>query len=190
MQRSQNRLSVDRLGQLIYEIRDQRVILDSDLARLYGVPTKRLNEQFRRNRKRFPGDFAFQLTADEVAALRSQNATLSRKPNWSQFATSSSKHRGKAYRPYAFTEHGALQVANILNSPHAVRMSLFVIRAFIKMREQLAANTAILKRLAEIDKTLLLHDSALRDVYRKLLPLLSPPPSPTKKRIGFHATND
>src|SRR5207302_3023809 len=126
--------------------------------------TKRLNEQFRRNRKRFPDDFAFQFTAEETTALRSQIATTSEKSSIlrSQIATSSS-HGGRRYRPRAFTEHGALQAANILNSANAVRMSVFVIRAFVKMREQLATNAAILKRLAEIDKSLLVHDSALRD---------------------------
>jgi hypothetical protein len=104
----------------------------------------------------------------------------------SQFATGSQKHRDPRYRPYAFTEYGALQAANILNSANAVRMSVFVIRAFVKIREQLATNAAILKRLAEIDKTLLVHDSTLRDLYQKLLPLLPPPPEPPRRRIGFH----
>jgi len=178
----------------IFTIRSVRVILDSDLAALYGVSTKRLNEQYRRNRKRFPRDFAFQLTAKESAALRSQIATTSAQTidprrlgvNRSQIATGSQKHRDPRLRPYAFTEHGALQAANILNSPDAIRMSVFVIRAFVKMREQLATNAAILKRLAEIDKTLLVHDSALRDLYQKLLPLLTPALPPPRKQIGFH----
>jgi hypothetical protein len=159
----------------ILTIRDQKVVLDSDLARVYSVTTKRLNEQLRRNRKRFPEDFAFQLTAKEYESLRSQ------------IATSSRKHRGKAYRPWAFTEHGALQVANILRSDRAIAMSVYVIRAFIELREKVATNAAILKRLAEIDKTLLLHDDALRDIYEKLLPLLSPPPEPPRRQIGFSA---
>src|SRR5437762_14139016 len=178
----------------IFTIRSVRVILDSDLAALYGVSTKRLNEQYRRNRKRFPRDFALQLTAKESAVLRSQIATTSAQTidprrlgvNRSQIATGSQKHRDPRLRPYAFTEHGALQAANILNSPDAIRMSVFVIRAFVKMREQLATNAAILKRLAEIDKTLLVHDSALRDLYQKLLPLLTPALPPPRKQIGFH----
>lgn len=89
------------------------------------------------------------------------------------------------YPPYAFTEHGAIIVATVLNSPQAVSMSVYVVRAFIRMREQLVANAQILKRLAEIDKNLLQHDSVLRDIYRKLLPLLQPPPAPPKRRIGF-----
>jgi hypothetical protein len=176
--------SVPRLDELISEVRGQKVMFDSDLAHVYGVTTKRLNEQFRRNRKRFPEDFAFQLTSEEFEALRSQNATTTQRNLRSQFATSRS-HGGRRYLPWVFTEHGALQIANVLNSANAVRMSVFVIRAFIKMREQVATNAAILKRLAEIDKTLLIHDSALRDVYQKLRPLLSPPPDPPRRKIGF-----
>jgi ABC-type uncharacterized transport system fused permease/ATPase subunit len=111
--------------------------------------------------------------------------SASNKLNWSQFATSSSRHRGATYRPWAFTEHGALMAANILRSGHAVQMSIYVIRAFVRLREQIAANQAILRRLAEIDKTLLQHDASLRDIYHKLLPLLQPAPESPKRRIGF-----
>src|SRR5919201_4475605 len=192
----------------ILTIRQQKVVLDSDLAAVYEGTTKRLNEQLRRNRKRFPEDFAFQLTAEEFESLRPQTATLEKGrsgseskrsqiatsskstghrelDNWSQIATSSRKHRGKAYRPWAFTEHGALQAANILRSDRAVAMSVYVIRAFIELREKVATNASILKRLAEIDKTLLEHDTALRDIYEKLLPLLAPPPEPPRRQIGF-----
>jgi ORF6N domain len=189
----------------ILTIRHQKVVLDSDLAAVYGVPTRRLNEQFRRNRKRFPEDFAFQLTAEEFAALtpqlatldegrssreliRSQSATGSRsQPMRSQIATAS--RRNIRYRPWVFTEHGALQAANVLRSDRAIAMSVYVIRAFIEQREKLAANAAILKRLAEIDRSLLEHDTALRDIYQKLLPLLAPPPEPTRRQIGFHAAS-
>ncbi len=178
---------------LIVNIRGQKVILDADLAELYDVPTKRLNEQVKRNADRFPQDFMFQLTPQEWRDLKSQFVTSSMEPspresvlpNWSQFATSSKKHRGAAYRPFAFTEHGAIMAATVLNSPEAVAMSVFVVRAFMQMREQLAANAAILKRLAEIDKTLLDHDSALRTIWQKLQPFLLPPPDPPKRRIGF-----
>ena len=187
---------------LILNIRNQKVILDADLAELYGVPTYRFNEAFKRNRRRFPDDFAFQLTTNEFAGLRAQMTAANSSqiamsssqaaesegavPNWSQFVTSSKKHRGAAYRPWAFTEHGAIMAATILNSPEAVAMSVFVVRAFMQMREQLAANAAILKRLAEIDKTLLEQDSALRAIWTKLQPLLAPPPEPPKRRIGFN----
>jgi hypothetical protein len=168
-----------------------RVILDSDLAAVYGVPTKRLNEQFKRNRKRFPEDFAFQLTADEVTNLRSQIATLKKGDqsaalNWSQFATSSSHRRGKAYRLWAFTEHGALQAANILNSARAVQMSVFVIRAFVKMRETLLGTQDLAKKLAALEKQLTgrldSHEAAVVHVLQQLMLILNPPPPP---KIGF-----
>ena len=163
------------LDSLIRTIRGQKVLIDADLARIYGVETKRLNEQVKRNSSRFPEDFMFKLSADEAAALeasRSQNATLKRGGNIK-------------YAPYAFTEHGAIMAATVLSSPEAVKMSVFVVRAFVRMREQLAANAAILQRLAEIDKTLLDHDQALNVIWRQLQPLLQPPPDPPKRRIGF-----
>src|SRR5580658_7780523 len=169
-------LSTQNILPLIQTIREQRVILASDLAGLYGVETKRLNEQVRRNLERFPSDFMFQLTAEERDAyqsLRSQIATLK-------------QGQHLKYRPYAFTEHGAVMAANVLNSPRAVAMSVYIVRAFIQQREVLAANDAILKRLAEIDKTLLQHNTALRDIYQKLLPLLQPPPELPRPKIGFH----
>lgn len=190
---------------LILNVRNQKVILDADLAELYGVPTKVFNQAVKRNLERFPNDFAFQLTAVEFGELRSQISAMNSSqfamsstqavenevpvPNWSQFVTSSKKHRGAAYRPWAFTEHGAIMAATILNSPEAVAMSVFVVRAFMQMREQLVANAAILKRLAEIDKTLLQHDSALRTIWDKLQPLLAPPPELPKRRIGFNREN-
>ncbi len=178
------------VARLIHSVRDQRVILDTDLARLYGVPTKRLNEQYRRNLDRFPKDFAFQVTPDEWAALRSQIAALAPTPDLRSQNATSSWHGGRRYLPIAFTEHGALMAANILNSPRAVAMSDYVIRAFVKMREDVAANAAILRRLAEIDKTLLDHDVTLREILQKLRPLLEPPPQPPKPEIGFHVKED
>ena len=107
--------------------------------------------------------------------------------NSSQFAMSSRKHRGATYRPWAFTEHGALMAATVLNSAQAVQMSLFIVRAFVRMREELMTSAVIFKRLAQIDKKLLEHDVVLQDVVEKLLPLLNPPPDPPKRRIGFNA---
>jgi hypothetical protein len=185
----------------ILTIRDQKIVLDVDLARIYGVPTRVLNQALRRNKRRFPADFAFQLSGDEYDAMRSQIviASSGAKNRRSQIVTASGRsqplrsqtttasRRNIRYRPWAFTEHGALQVANILRSDRAIAMSVYVIRAFIELREKIAANAAILKRLAEIDKTLLEHDTALRDIYQKLLPLLAPPPEPPRRQIGFHA---
>jgi len=182
----------EQLEPLIFMIRGHRVILDADLARLYSVTTKALNQAVKRNASRFPGDFAVQLTTEEVASLRSQIVTSRQQNidpqgdirNRSQTVTGSQKHRDPRFRPWAFTEHGALMAANILRSERAVHMSVFVIRAFVRLRERIAANDAILRRLAEIDKTLLQHDTALRGLYQKLLPLLQPPRRPSR-RIGF-----
>ena len=187
-------LATERIEALIVRIRGRRVVLDTDLARLYGVPTFRFNEAFKRNRHRFPADFAFQVTTRDVDALTSQIAMSNAQVpdflvgNLSQAARSG--RGGRRSMPWAFTEHGALMAANVLRSERAVEMSIFLVRAFVRLREQVAANTAILKRLAEIDKTLLEHDSALRDVYQKLLPLLQPPADPPKRRIGFHTDDE
>lgn len=103
--------------------------------------------------------------------------------------SSKAKHRGATYRPWAFTEHGAIMAANILRSERAVEMSVYVVRAFVKQREAIASNVGILKRLAEIDKTLLEHDLTLQIIWKNLQPLLEPPPAPPKRRIGFHEGN-
>ena len=162
---------------LIFTVRGQKVLLDADLAAIYGVATKRLNEQVKRNAGRFPEDFVFRLSAEEARGLpssRSQIATLKKGQNI--------KHL-----PYVFTEHGAIMAATVLRSQEAEKMSLFVVRAFIRMREQLAANAEILRRLAEIDRTLLKHDSVLSALWKKLQPLLEPPDDgDSTKEIGFH----
>ena len=172
---------------LILTLRGQKVILDADLAGLYGVATKVLNQAVKRNAERFPEDFMFQMTQEEWANLKSQFVTSSLDDtNRSQFVTGSQKHRDPRFLPKAFTEHGALMAANVLNSPEAVKMSVYVVRAFIKQREILLAHSDILKRLAQVDATLLQHDDALRVIWRELQPLLSPPPTSPKREIGFH----
>jgi len=181
---------------LILTLRGQKVILDADLAEVYGVETKRLNEQVKRNTDRFPEDFMFQMTRAEWNCLRSQIATSSLElvgceadeGDWPQVATSS--HGGRRVLPFVFTGHGAIMAASVLNSPKAVQMSVFVVRAFVKMREQLAANAEILRRLAEIDKTLLEHNDALQVIWNQLQPLLMPPDPPKKGKIGFDAHLD
>ena len=178
------------IDNLIREIRGQKVILDSDLAALYGVPTFRFNEAIKRNRRRFPTDFMFQLTREEVDSLASQIA-ISKPRNSSQIAMSSRKHRGRAYRPYAFTEHGALQAANILRSPRAVQMSVFVVRAFLKMRALLGDNRELAKKLAALERELTqrldVHEAAIVHVLQRVMDILDPPalPPPPKPRIGF-----
>jgi hypothetical protein len=175
---------------LILTLRGQKVILAPDLADVYGVETRALNQAVKRNAERFPEDFIFQLTAGEFSALKDAGTVSSdgRASLRSQIVILESGRHAK-YPPHVFTEHGAIMAAMVLNSPEAVSMSVFVVRAFMQMREQLAANAAILKRLAEIDKTLLEHDSALRTIWTKLQPLLAPPPEPPKRRIGFNADN-
>jgi hypothetical protein len=153
-------------------IRDVRIILDTDLAELYGVPVKRLNEQVKRNARRFPDDFVFQLSPEEAANLRSQNVI------------SSSSHGGRRYLPSAFTEHGAIMSASILNSERADEMSLFVVRAFIRMREALAANQQIIAKLSELERKVEGHDSDIQDLIEAIRELMEPPPA-TNRRIGF-----
>ncbi len=164
---------------LIRNVRGRRVIMDKDLALLYGVETRALIQAVKRNANRFPDDFLFQLTREEAGVIRSQIVILNagRGQHWK-------------YSPHVFTEHGALMAATVLNSPRAVAMSVYVIRAFVKMREDLVANAAILKRLAEIDKALLIHDVTLREILQKLRPLLEPPRLPPKPQIGFHVKED
>ncbi len=167
---------------LIRKIRDQRVILDSDLARVYDVSTKAFNQAIKRNLARFPEDFIFRLSKAEAEAVqisRSQTVTLKRGQN-------------VKYLPYAFTEHGALQAANILNSPRAVQMSVFVIRAFVKMRETLLGTRELAKKLTALERQLTnrlgSHEVAIVHVLRCVMDLIDPPampPPPPKPRIGF-----
>jgi len=157
----------------IHSIRGEAVILDSDLAKLYRVETSAFNQSIARNLKRFPRDFSFVLTRQEFISLTSQSVI------------SKPARGGRTRPPRVFTEHGALMTATLLNSDRAVAMSVYVIRAFVQMRQTVLSNQTIFKRLAEIDKDLLLHDRALRDVYQKLLPLLQPAPVPPKPKIGF-----
>jgi uncharacterized membrane-anchored protein YjiN (DUF445 family) len=176
---------------VIRVVRGQRVILDSDLARIYDVTTKRLNEQVKRNRERFPSDFMFRLTADEAKSVRvsrSQSATLNR----SQIATGSQKHRDPRYLPYAFTEHGAVMTANVLNSERAVTMSVYVVRAFVKLREVLASTDELAKKLDDLERKLTsrqnVHEKAIVQLFTQMRDLLRPAPpqpEPKRRRIGF-----
>jgi hypothetical protein len=161
------------LESLILTLRQQKVILDADLSGLYGVPNKALNQAVKRNADRFPADFLFQLTDAEKTEVVTNCDHLGRL----KFSRT---------RPFAFTEHGALMAANVPNSPDAVRMSVYVVRAFIKQREMILAQVDVLKRLAQMDAKLLKHDDAPRTIWRELQPLLNPPPAPPKRQIGFH----
>lgn len=168
------------LSDFIHTIRGQKVILDADLARIYGVETRVLNQAVKRNRQKFPGDFLFKLTAAEVKAL-----------NRSQTVIGSQRHRDPSFAPYAFAEHGAIMAANVLNSPRADQMSIYVIRAFVKMRALLGEHRGLARQLAELEKKLTkrldVHEIAIVNVLQRIMRLLDPPPEPEpkRKRIGF-----
>lgn len=163
----------------IVVLRGQRVLLDADLARLYGVPTKRLNEQVKRNLRRFPEDFVFQLTRDEaqaLARLRSQNATLK-------------KGQHIKHLPYAFTEHGAIQAANVLNSAAAVEMGVHVVRAFVRLRQWLSTQKAFAAKLDELESRVGQHDEQLAAVIEALRQFTVSPEPPHDRKMGFHRGN-
>jgi len=164
---------IANLQSAIHLIRGHRVMLDSDLAMIYGVTTKRLNEQLKRNRLRFPADFAFQLTVQEFRTLKSQIAT-------------SSSHGGKRKLPWVFTEHGALMLASVLNSAIAVQASVRVVRAFVRLREMVAANAPLAAKLEELERRFDSHDEAIANLFATLKQLLEPPEAPKRREIGFH----
>ena len=167
-----------RVRRQLLNLRGEAVILDSHLAEIYGVTTSALNQAVNRNTGRFPADFAFTVDRQEFADLMSQNVI------------SSTSHGGRRKPPRVFTEHCALMASTVLRSEQATRMSVFVIRAFVSMRKEVSSEERILRRLAEIDKTLLTQDGALRDIYRKLLPLLKPAPPKAKREIGFRPSGE
>ena len=166
-------LSIDEIAQRILIVRGRRVLLDADLAAFYGVTTKRFNEQVKRNLARFPEDFMFQLNAMESAALRSQFATLK---------VGRGQHR--KYPPYAFTEHGSIQAATILNSPRATEVSVHVVRAFIELRNLVAGNKNLTAKIAGIEHKLDSHDQAISSLVESVRQLLATP-EPAKRPIGF-----
>jgi phage regulator Rha-like protein len=184
MKRSPVPPSAVSIDGIIHTIRGERVIVDADLAKLYGVPTKVLNQAVRRNRAKFPPDFLMILNPVEAELLRRSK---------SQFVT---LKRGKnvKHRPLAFTEHGALMAANVLNSPKATQMSVFVIRAFVRMRGLLTDTRELARKLADLETELKArldtHEVAITDVLQRIMQLIDPPPAPDipAKEIGFHAT--
>jgi hypothetical protein len=190
MTEKSERYEIHPIEQLIMSFRGKRVILDADLARIYGVPTRRLNEQVRRNADRFPPDFAFILTEQEVANLKSQFATSSGGPDRSEFVTGPT-HGGRRKLPTVFTEHVAIMAANVLRSKRAIQMSVFVVRAFIRMRQMLIEQRDLARKLVELEKELTasldVHETAINEMFLQIKRLLNPPPEPEhpKKRIGF-----
>ena len=171
-------IEVGDIENRIILVRGQKVLLDSDLAAFYGVPTKRFNEQVRRNRQRFRADFMLRLSQEEWSPLRSQFATLE-----------SGRGRYRKYLPYAFTEHGAIMAATILNSARATQISVFVVRAFLRLRQFLAANEELAKRLDEVEKKFARHDVAIAGLVSAIRNLMTPPEPARKRRIGFVQDN-
>ena len=162
-----------RVGAKILLLRNQKVILDADLAELYGVPVKQLNQQVKRNASRFPRDFVFTLTKVEHRSLRSQNVT-------------SKSRGGPRYLPHAFTEHGAIMAATVLNSKRAIEMSVFVVRAFVQMRQALIVNQHVLSKLSELEERLDSQDVEIQDIVEAVRELIAPLPA-NHRRIGFEA---
>jgi hypothetical protein len=164
------------LAPRIFLVRGKTVMLDRDLAKIYGVSTKQLNQQFKRNRSRFPQDFAFQITAKENSELRSQNVTTS------------SDHGGARKLPIVFTEHGAIMLASVLNSKTAVAASVNVVRAFVSMREAISRNKKLAEKFAEIESRLDGHDETLAELFSAIRQLIDGPDEAEgpKRQIGFH----
>ena len=172
-------VSVEQITQSILVFRGHKVLLDSDLAEIYGVPTKALNQAVKRNAERFPEDFMFRLSGPEAEAL-----------NRSQPVTGSQKHRDPRFPPNAFTEHGTMMAAMILNSPRAVEMSVYVVRAFVKLRELLSSNRELARRFAQLetrlDRKLTEHDQQIATILSAIRQLMHPP-APKRRGIGFTA---
>jgi hypothetical protein len=186
-------LPAERIQSRILVLRGQRVLLDADLAAIYEVPTKRLIEQMKRNIVKFPEDFVFQLTREEWSAvLASKASAIANKQDtnmWSQNATASPQRRRLTSLPYAFTEHGALQVANILNSPAAAQMSIAVIRAFVQLRALMVDHKTLRAKLAELDARVGAHDEQLAAIVEAIRELAIPVESSNKRKIGYHSGN-
>jgi hypothetical protein len=172
---TRNIIPLEAIESRIFVLRGHRVMLDRDLAELYGVPLKRLNEQVKRNGERFPEDFMFTLTIGEATLLmasRSQIATLNRGQN-------------VKYAPHVFTEHGAVMLSNVLKSPVAIRASIQVVRAFVRLRQMLATSQDLARKIEAVERKVGKHDGDLEAILRIIKQLLVPPPLPTKRPIGF-----
>ena len=167
-------ISSQEIEKAIHVIRGQRVMLDSDLAKLYGVTTRRLNEQVQRNKDRFPEDFAFQLTQQEFTVLMSQ------------IATSKGGRGGRRKRPWVFTEHGVAMLSSVLRSPTAARVNIGIMRAFVRLRRLMATPGELVEQLARLTETVQLHDDQIQAITEVLRQLMQPPPKRPKRKIGFH----
>ncbi len=186
-------ISLARIAQTVVVFRGHKVMLDFDLAALYGVATKTLNQAVKRNRARFPADFMLRLTAAETSILKSQfvisnpEATAGERitPSWSQSVTSPRKYRGATYRPYAFTEQGVAMLSSVLKSERAVKVNIAIMRAFVKLREALETNRELAKKFSELEKRVGKHDHEIGAIIEAIRQLMAPAETP-KREIGFH----
>jgi hypothetical protein len=187
----------EQIARRIFYFRGEKVLLDFDLATLYGVATKALNQAVKRNRERFPDDFMFQLTSEEVLILRSQTVTPSLQgsgsqeimKNWSQIVTSSRKYRGTKYRPYAFTEEGIAMLSSVLKSKRAVKVNIAIMRAFVKLRGMLETNRELARKFAELERRVGKHDEEIASILEAIRQLMASPETP-RREIGFHVREE
>jgi hypothetical protein len=186
-------VTVEQIARRVCYLRGEKVLLDVDLAALYAVATKVLNQAVRRNAGGLPDDFMFQLTSEETLSLRSQIVTSSSQgvgnqaagKNWSQFVTSSKKHRGARYRPYAFTEQGVAMLSSVLKSDRAVRVNIAIMGAFVKLGHTLDTNRELARKFEELEKRVGEHDEEITAILEAIRQLMAPPEKP-RRRIGFH----
>ena len=174
MNKSVGLIPIERIQNFIFLIRGEKVLIDQQLAELYQVPTKVLIQSVKRNQERFPVDFAFQLTRQEVTILRSQ------------IVTSSFAHGGRRYQPYAFTEQGVAMLSSVLRSERAVQVNVAIMRAFVSLRRLLATNETLARKFAELERRLEGHDQAIKSLFDAIRDLMAPPAKPGRE-IGFHA---
>ena len=176
----------ERIERAILLIRGRKVMLDADLAELYGVSTKALNQAVKRNRQRFPQDFMFQLDEQEAAAMRSQSVTASDPAGLIRSQIAATAKRNIRYLPYAFTEHGVIMAASVLNTQRAIDVSVYVVRVFVKLRELAVNNLEIMDKLAQIERRLVGHDKAIAGLFDAIRQLMTlPAPAHKRRKIGF-----
>jgi len=186
-------IPAEQIVRRIFYFRGEKVLLDFDLAPLYGVATKALNQAVKRNRERFPDDFMFRLTTEEFRILRSQTVTPSAQgtrsqeimKNWSQTGTSSRKYRGTKYCPYAFTEEGIAMLSSVLKSKRAVKVNIAIMRAFVKLRSVLETNRELARKFSELEQRVGKHDEEIAAILEAIWQLMTPPEKP-RREIGFH----
>ena len=171
-------VAVEVIATRIMEMRGKKVILDKDLAKLYGVKTKRLNEQVKRNIRRFPDDFMFQITREEADSLRSQIATLK---------TQAIRGHHRKYLPYVFTEQGVAMLSSVLHSERAIQVNILIMRAFTKLREILLTHKELAVKIEALEKKYAEHDQTIKAIFEAIKQLLQPVPEEPKRRIGFDA---